>query len=91
METVHEKITLKNAESRPADDLGEKIIFRLAGNRIFLIDPLPRGKMADVPLQKSKNGLTSADVLNYLRKDAADKRSVNQKPVDLWSGRRSEC
>jgi hypothetical protein len=70
METAHEKIALKNVESRP----GEKVIFRLAGNRIFRIDPLPRGKMADVPLQKSKNGLTSADVLNYLREDA-DRRS----------------
>ncbi|GHT83104.1 hypothetical protein FACS1894137_03410 [Spirochaetia bacterium] len=81
METAHEKIALKNAESHPVDSLGEKVVFRLAGNRIFRIDPLPRGKMADVPLQKNKNGLTSADVLNYLREDASDQRS----------GRKSEC
>jgi hypothetical protein len=28
-----------------------------------------RGKMADIPLQKSKSGLTSADVLDYLREE----------------------
>jgi hypothetical protein len=76
MGTVHEKTILKNTDSHPADSLDAKVVFRLAGNRIFRIDPLPRGKMADVPLQKSKNGLTSADVLNYLREDA---------------GRRAEC
>ena len=62
--------------NNPVDGLGAQAIFRIAGNRIFRIDPLPRGKMADVPLQKSKNGLTSADVLDYLREEA---------------GRSSEC
>ncbi|GHV96152.1 hypothetical protein AGMMS50293_24720 [Spirochaetia bacterium] len=59
----------------------EKITLKNAGNRIFRIDPLPRGKMAEVLLQKSKNGLTSADVLNYLREDASDQRFVNQRSV----------
>ncbi|GBR77679.1 hypothetical protein RDn1_338 [Candidatus Termititenax dinenymphae] len=82
METVHEKITLKIEDNNPVDgyhrtdDLGAQAIFRIAGNRILRIDPVPRGKMADVPLQKSKNGLTSADVLDYLREEA---------------GRSSEC
>ncbi|GHV16957.1 hypothetical protein FACS189493_3700 [Spirochaetia bacterium] len=90
MEAVQEKTTQKNMESRPvdgyhrADSLGEKIIFRLAGNRIFRIDPLPRGKMADVPLQKNKNGLTSADVLNYLREDTSDLRSAGDPSVSLF-------
>jgi hypothetical protein len=69
MGTVYEKSTLKDGAKHPADGLGAKTVFRLAGNRIFRIDPLPRGKMADVPLQKSKSGLTGADVLNYLRED----------------------
>ena len=71
METVHEKIILKNAVNQQVDGLGAKTIFRVAGNRVFRIDPLPRGKMADVPLQKSKNGLSSADVLDYLREEVS--------------------
>ena len=71
-ETVREKNANNHLadDYHPTDDLGAKALFRLAGNRVFRIDPLPRGKMADVPLQKSKSGLTGADVLNYLREDA---------------------
>jgi hypothetical protein len=69
MEIANENITLENAVNHRTGGLGTKAVYRLAGNRIFRIDPLPRGKMADVPLQKSKNGLTSVDVLNYLREE----------------------
>jgi hypothetical protein len=66
------------------DDLGAKAIFRIAGNHVFRIDPLPRGKIADVPLQKSKSGLSSTDVRNYF--DALD---LNDIPVsaDLLNSR----
>ncbi|MDR1971654.1 MAG: hypothetical protein LBQ46_07010 [Treponema sp.] len=79
MGTMDEKSTLTSEIKHPvdgfhpADDLGAKAIFRIAGNRVFRIDPLPRGKMADVPLQKSKIGLTSADVLDYLREETAQR------------------
>jgi hypothetical protein len=66
---MHVTSAIEDVGSHCDDGSSAKAIFRIAGNRVFMIDPLPRGKMADVPLQKSKNGLTSADVLNYLREE----------------------
>jgi hypothetical protein len=66
--TVKEEIK-KDTITHVADVFGAKTFFRIAGNRILRIEPRHRGKMADIPLQKSKTGLTSADVLDYLRED----------------------
>ncbi|GHT50455.1 hypothetical protein AGMMS49982_05790 [Bacteroidia bacterium] len=44
-------------------------IFCLAGNRFFMLNQTPRGRMSDVPLQKNKHGISSTDVLNYLREE----------------------
>jgi hypothetical protein len=69
MAVVQREINTNEVDHR-ADALGAESIFRIAGNRILRIEPVPRGKMADVPLQKSRSGLKSADVLDYLREDA---------------------
>jgi hypothetical protein len=66
MIAVQEEIK-KDTTTHGADVLGAKTIFHVAGNRILRIESRPRGKMADIPLQKSKMGLTSVDVLDYLR------------------------
>jgi hypothetical protein len=68
MVAVQEEIK-KDTITHGADVLGAKTIFHVAGNRILRIESRSRGKRADIPLQKSKTGLTSADVLDYLRED----------------------
>ena len=67
--TAVQKNGTNNAVNQGVAISGTKNIFYIAGNRIFRVEPLPRGKMADIPLQKSKSGLTSSDVLDYLREE----------------------